>query len=415
MTDPHKSLLPRGTGLAAVKEGIGQWKILSLITLTHSWVSLGVYSLPPLAVFIQLDMALTRAQFGSLMSSWSLGALLASIPAGWIGRWIGSWRTMILGQGLLGACMVLLSQLDSYPLAAGAMLMAGIGYGVVAPSTSQVVREYFSRRSRATVMGFKQMGVPLGSLVAAVVAPSVAEFAGWRYALGLIGGLAATTSLLMARAYRGKGRDKQMPVSPTYRDLRNLFRRDLVLTYLTGMLLAGTQVAIVTYFALFLYESVQLTVVVAGGFVALMQLSAVIGRVGWGVVSDWIFVGRRKNVLGLTAALAAGTALTMGQASSVTPGWLIAILSAALGACIIGWSGVYLALISELATADMTGIATGMSAIFTYVGVIMLPPLFGHLVDKTGAYGVAWMVTAGLIVLSIGLLYGVRETVAGRS
>ena len=51
----------------------------------------------------------------------------------------------------------------------------------------------------------------------------------------------------------------------------------------------------------------------------------------------------------------------------------------AFGATAVGWNGVFLAEIASLAPRERISDATGGSAFFTFLGVVVTPPLF-HLV-----------------------------------
>ena len=70
------------------------------------------------------------------------------------------------------------------------------------------------------------------------------------------------------------------------------------------------------------------------------------------------------------------------SALAATPGWPLWALFAfamAFGATAVGWNGVFLAEIARLAPPGRISDATGGSAFFTFLGVVVTPPLF-HLV-----------------------------------
>ena len=77
---------------------------------------------------------------------------------------------------------------------------------------------------------------------------------------------------------------------------------------------------------------------------------------------------------------------------------MLAILavSAALGATAIGWNGVFLSEVARLAPAGEAGRATGGCLFFTYVGVVILPFLFGWLQRASGSYALCFVVAAAV-------------------
>ena len=53
--------------------------------------------------------------------------------------------------------------------------------------------------------------------------------------------------------------------------------------------------------------------------------------------------------------------------------------------------------------------AAGVSAAFFNVGIFFGPPLFGHIVDRTGSYPAAWWTLAFSAAVALVLLLFVRE------
>ena len=66
-----------------------------------------------------------------------------------------------------------------------------------------------------------------------------------------------------------------------------------------------------------------------------------------------------------------------------------------------GWNGVFLAEIARLAPRDRIGDATGGSAFFTFLGVVVTPPLFHLALHLTSSYNVAYALF-GLPALAAG-------------
>jgi hypothetical protein len=96
-------------------------------------------------------------------------------------------------------------------------------------------------------------------------------------------------------------------------------------------------------------------------------------------------------LLGLAmAAAGAGTGL-------ITGAWPVAAIVAVtmlLGASALGWNGVYLAEVAQLAPAGAAGAATGGALSLTFLGVVIGPPLFSAVVSATGSYRPAFFAAA---------------------
>jgi MFS family permease len=67
----------------------------------------------------------------------------------------------------------------------------------------------------------------------------------------------------------------------------------------------------------------------------------------------------------------------------------------------VGYQGVSYALIGEIAGRARTGAALGIVITVNSLGTIVGTPLFGHLVDVTGSYSIAWRALSGTIFLGI--------------
>lgn len=88
---------------------------------------------------------------------------------------------------------------------------------------------------------------------------------------------------------------------------------------------------------------------------------------------------------------------------------LCLMLSAGLGASFLGWNGLVITYISELAGTSIAASVVGVSLSIGFIGVISGPLLFGYLVDQFG-YFTGWMVLAGIwLANASGLSYlGIR-------
>jgi ACS family hexuronate transporter-like MFS transporter len=169
----------------------------------------------------------------------------------------------------------------------------------------------------------------------------------------------------------------------------------------TAIYLIG-QMALITYIPLYLKDALGYSSYWASQALALTQAGAMIGRVGWGVVSDRIFGGRRKIVLILIGAVSVVwfVALSfMDRDSSAVV--LMSILFFA-GVSIVSYQGVSYALIGEISGKAKTGAGLGMMITINAGAATLGTPIFGYIVDRTGSYAIAWQVLAGAI--SIGML-----------
>ncbi len=75
----------------------------------------------------------------------------------------------------------------------------------------------------------------------------------------------------------------------------------------------------------------------------------------------------------------------------------------------IGWGGLNLTLIGELAGRELAGTVTGIAAAVGMVGNIVGPPVFGYLVDISGSYQMSWWLLALVAAVATISLIFLRE------
>jgi MFS family permease len=134
---------------------------------------------------------------------------------------------------------------------------------------------------------------------------------------------------------------------------------------------------------------------------ALTQAGAMIGRIGWGVASDRIFGGQRKNVLILIGVLSAGLVAALSLITRESALYVLLPILFLSGICLVGYQGVSYALIGELAGKAKTGTALGMMITINAACATLGTPLFGYIVDRSGSYAIAWRVLAAALTAGI--------------
>jgi predicted MFS family arabinose efflux permease len=287
---------------------------------------------------------------------------------------------------------------------------AGVGYGMLNPTSTKAVMAWSPPAQRATAVGLKQVGLPFGGALGAALLPLLAVVIGWRLAILAAAALIAVSAVATALVYRDP---PDLPASTRAAGkgaLRVVLRtRALWLVAGATLLFAGMQTVFMAFFALYLQERVGLSLLAAGRYLALAQASGMAGRIAFGVLSDRVFDGGRRAALGIAGCISAlcacGLAFTGPGASAA---WLTA-LAVAFGFAGIGWNGVQHTLMAELAGPGSAATAVGLGLAVASLGVTLGPPLFGWCVELAGSYRGPWIGLAGLMLAGLSLLGLVRE------
>ncbi len=387
-----------------------RWFILGIVTLAQVGVALIHLGVPALVPFIQKDLKLSRTEVGVVSSVLNGGVVVVAIAAGKAVDYLGERWVIAAGAMLSGLVMMGIQSVESFEAFLFTLVFIGFATASCTPAGSKAVAAWFPASERGTAMGVRQMSVPLGGAIAALTLPSVALIHGWRFALFLAGLTSLAIGLGVLCLYREPG-ELPAPISRTSAaGLRDLARRkDILAGLIYAFILSGGQWCFLTYVELYLNETLGMSIPLAASLLALGQVSGTGSRVLWGLFSDRFFCGRRKPVLLLVGALAALTTLFVALLSSATPFWIIWILIALWGSTVMGWNGIYLALVSELAGIRVAGLAIGLSSTFAFLGIVVVPPVFGFLVDAGFSYRLAWIALAGVLMVPLIFLRWVQE------
>lgn len=326
----------------------------------------------------------------------------SSVAGGWVTRF-GPIRVSQLGLVSCSAGLALAAS-GALPLVLAGAFLIGLGYGPATPASSLILARASPPGMLALTFSIKQTGVPLGTAIAGAAIPALTLAFGWQGAALAIGATCALFALVIAPV-RGRYdalRDTAAPVSlrsafaPVALVLRHRIIAELALT---SFVYAGVQVTLVAYLVTFFTGSFGVSLVVAGMVLAASQMASVVARIGWGVFADRVATRRATlGILGVGMGLAAGCALAAGPG---WPLWAMFAFAAAIGATAVGWNGVFLAEIARLAPQGRISDATGGSSFFTFLGVVVMPPLFHLLFQATSSYAVSYALF-GLPPLALG-------------
>jgi MFS family permease len=321
-----------------------------------------------------------------------LGSMVGTVTAG---GWVGRFGPIRVSQVGLFLCLIgLAAGATGWGLAAlaGALIL-GLGYGPATPASSVILARTAPPHLLALTFSIKQTGVPLGAAIAGAVAPALVLAFSWQAAALAIGAACALCALALipVRERYDAQRDPAAPVS-----LRSAFApvllivrdRALLELSLVSMIYAGMQITLLAYLVTFLVESFALSLVLAGMVMAASQLTSVAARIVWGAAADR-FVSRRAmlGLLGLGMGVSAFTALA---AHPGWPLWALFAFAMAFGATAVGWNGVFLAEVARRAPPGQVSDATGGSAFFTFLGVVLTPLLFHAALSATSSYGLTY-------------------------
>jgi len=377
----------------------------------QTFANVGPLGIPSIAPLIRDDLALSVAEAGSFISAYYIGPSLMSLPAGWMAdRW-GVLPSMVLGQVLIAVGLVAVGGSHAFPLMAACMVVSGAGYGILNPTTTKAGMAWFPPRQRATVVGLKQVGLPFGGMLGAVILPGLALAFGWRGAIAASALAIAACAIACAIIYRDPPAEVAARRAATARGALRavLLTRDLWLVAAATAVFAAMQTVWMSFLALYLQGVVGLSLLAASRYLALAQGGGVLGRVAFGMLSDRVFAGSRRTPLAIAGCASALCSVALAFTGPSTPAVWLAALALLFGFAGIGWNGVQHTLMAELAGPGAAATAVGLGLAVSSAGVMLGPIVFGWLVQGGGGYRGPWLALAASMGVGLGVLAMVRE------
>jgi MFS family permease len=382
---------------------------LAVTLAVQTLVALAVYCAPVMAPVAGPALGFAPSAVGYYIAVTYCGSMIGSAAAGgWVARF-GPIRVSQAGL-VLALCGLALAASASPPLVMLGGFIVGLGYGPTTPASSVILVRSAPPAMFSLIFSIKQTGVPAGGALAGALVPVLVLAFGWQWGAVAIGAacLALAVAIGGVRERYDQELDPRASISlatafaPVGMVLREPGLRQMCVT---SFIYGGVQITLVTYLVTFLVESFALTLVAAGLVMAAAQVASVIGRVLWGVLADRVLT--RRAMLGLLGVGMGFSALAALAAGPGWPTWLLLLYASAFGATAVGWNGVFLAEIARIAPQGRTSEATGGCLFFTFLGVVVTPPIFNAVLAFTGGYPVAYAVFAAP-ALAVGISMLVR-------
>lgn len=397
------------TAIENNRDSMEPWRMLGWLFATQVLVAFVGRSLAPLGVLIGEDLSLSKAQIGMLPAALFFGQMVASIPAGLLADRVESRKLLLMLSLCLGLGFLLTTVSFSFVFVLILIAVGGLGYGTMHPASNKGILYWFEARKRGTAMGIKQMGVTFGSALSALLLLPIASIWGWRTALIGAAILLMIVGVLAFRFYHEPvTQDEENHSGDRIHFLSSLLKmfkhKPLLLVSIGATGLNGSQMMLNTYLVLFAYQKLNFSLFLSGILLVISEVSGSFGRVGWGIISDRLFNGRRIIILMIIATITACVSFAVAMLPAHTPFWAMVPVTIIFGFCVSGFNGIWMNVATELVPREQAGAASGFSIMVGSWGTIIGPPLFGFIVDKTGDFSFGWLFLSLIMVVVMVLL-----------
>ena len=341
---------------------------------------------------------LTELQAGVVASTAMAGMLAGGLGPALLGR--NSPLPAVLRAAVaMMAAGFLTCAVATHPgtLAVG-RLLTGAGAGAAVPTAIALTAAVAPRRHRTTVHTVMFSGLQLGSVLGALVAPTILHQSGWRSLFGIGAGAAICLAILLPRLTQDQAGPSSASAPIGVRSLWTAGTRWLTLTHWTS-----------TAFGLFLVYGLNAWLVqlmLDGGhgpaaslrLLAVFNLGAVLGTPLAGLVADrW---GQQRTAVALFLGGAASLCLLAAQPSSSAAPALLWL--AGLGT--MGATTILNGLTAAAYAPDVRATALGWALGLGRLGAVAGPLVGGLLLDAGATPGALLIAFAGPAVATAGLV-----------
>ena len=385
------------------------WSILLIISLAP--IVTGIYrdGFAALFPFLQRDFSLTRAQLGLHSTFFFLTSALLAIYAGCLVDLKGSKWGLIFASLFMSIFFILHSIVPVFIVLLLLASFTGLAVSFINPASNKSIIEWFPLKWRSTALGILSTAFPIGGLLGSILLPMLGILIGWRKTMIFPSVLSLLSAIFIYYFYNNIRKEKNKIKKNNakkisfWQNINQLYsNKNLMSISAFGFFLGAISGSIVSHFTLFLYLDYGLSESIAGLAFAFVQLGSIIGRPGWGIVSDRLFrANKRKTFLYIGILFTLLTIILNLCMKNIEVHLSILFLFAFLIGCAgRGWQGLYFATVAETVREEQFGIAIGFSLFFARSGIMLAPPIFGYIADLNEAYYFSWFLLGTIIFLT---------------
>jgi sugar phosphate permease len=367
---------------------------------------------------MQAALDLSNTQTGALATANFVGYVILGVLSGFVASRFGPRRVVAVSMLVVGVTMVATGFADRFWGALVWRVLTGVGSGGANVPVMALLPAWFAARRRGLASGIAVSGSSLGLIVTGWVVPRILEVygtEGWRSAWFMLGAAVLALGVLGWALLRDRPEEKGLqPIglppsdvperpetavqtqAPVRKGLgwQQIYRTraiwHLALVYVA---FGFSYVIYATFFARYLQVEGGSSADAAGNLWAVVGWISVFCGLIWGSVSDAI--GRQYG-LALVYLVQAISFALFALWPSPAGHWISTVLFG-----LTAWSipGIVSAACGDCVGARLAPAAFGFVTLFFGLGQAAGPSVAGILADRTGSFGPAFLLAAGVAFL----------------
>lgn len=372
------------------------------------WVVLAAISVSYLVVFtqrtgpgvigdqLQAEFHVSAGVLGTITSIQYLLYMLLQIPIGVYGDKSGPERMLVIGVLLDGVGTLVFTSADTFLWLLVGRAIVGIGDSLIWVNIVLILAKWFAKGRFAAVLAVANTAGSLGSLVTSVPLAAWIAVAGWHMPFRIIGLLLVALAivdffvLIVAKRGRGNAQEDLAQITIQRLPIRAMLAkvvRDRLSwsTFCCHFGAMGTYLAMVSLWVVPYFMSVY---GVARSEAAWFSLVAFMGALVAGPIIGWVSdrLGDRRRPYFVTQSLGTLAWLTVVVFAGKPPIGLAGVVMFVVGfGC--GSSLLTFACIRDHVKPELAGVTSGFANSGGFLSAVLLPVLFGAMIDANGAQG----------------------------
>lgn len=380
---------------------------------------------------IQDDLGIPVAKMGLLLSAFLWAYAIAQLPVGGLIDRFGPRRLLGLGLFCWSIAQAAGGLVRSFGVFIVARFALGVGEAPLFPGGARVVRDWFGVRERGFATGLCQSASSLGNFIAVPLLTFLMLRFSWRWMFIIVGAIGVVMAVIWWSVHRDPSEISLTPDEVRYltEGDENTTRRPPSLAQWGRLFAHRTTWGMIagffgTIYTLWLYTSWlpyyleherHMSIAKVGLVAAIPYFFGCVGAVTGGWLCDfltrigWAPMAGRKLLM--SCALCGISVCTMGTVFSQSNTAALAFISVSLFLIYIASSAAW-ATVPIAAPSQYTASLGSMQNFGGYLGGALAPAVTGFIVEQTGGFSKALMLSAVLTVISAAMyLLLVREPI----
>ena len=377
-------------------------RLIAIVCAGHSLSHFYGLVLPPLFPVLRTELDISYAALGGLITASAGASAISQLVSGFLVDRFGARRVLASGLAVLASAIALAGAAPSYGVLVAIMALAGLGNGVFHPADYSIFNTRVDPRRLGRAYSAHSSSGSLGWVLAPVVVGGLTATVGWRMAVTSVGVMGVLVALVISRVHELDDALRPAPVQAARGGpdltaaIRPLLTAPILMAFAYFALIAASMSAVQAFAVTMMVAVYDAPLTSAAGALTAYMLGSAAGVISGGFLADRM----RRHDLFASAGMAVAAALTLLFASGAPPMALLAGLLALIGFA-KGATNPSRDLLVRAATPPG---ASGKIFGFVYagldVGTLVMPPIYGALIDH-GAPRAVFVIAAALMALTI--------------